>query len=80
MWHTSENGSNIKPAQVDRESSKKYVIVRKNFELIPATEETTEHWRYQEAFIPKESYDIFNQEEDNKANIAYIAMMADIDL
>lgn len=84
MWHTSENGSQEKPIAVDRESSKKYVIVRKDFQQVYDHDEegqiTGYHWRYQEAFVPKEYYDIFDQAETNKADIAYIAMMADIDL
>lgn len=84
MWHTSENGSQEKPAAIDRTSSQKYVIIRKQFEQVPTYDEEGQeigyHWKYLEAFIPKEFYDIFEQVETNKADIAYIAMMADIDL
>ena len=84
MWHTSENGSQKKPAALDRESSQKYVIVRKDFQQVYDHDEegqiTGYHWRYLEAFVPKEIYDIFDQQETNKADIAYIAMMADIEL
>lgn len=84
MWHTSENGSQEKPVLIDRESSKQYVIVRKQFEQVPTLDEegheTGYHWRYLEAFVPKDYYDVFEQEETNKADIAYIAMMTDVEL
>lgn len=83
-WHTSENGSNIKPPAIDDTSSKAYIIVRKQFEEVPTYDEDHQeigtHWRYQELFVPRENYEAFQQAETNKADIAYIAMMADIDL
>lgn len=84
MWHTSENGSNEKPILIDKESSRKYIIVRKQFEQVPTYDEEGHqidfHWRYLEAFIPRESYDVFEQSETNKADVAYIAMMTGIEL
>lgn len=83
-WHTSESGGPEKPPSIDKVSSKDYVIVRKQFEEIPSYDEEGQpigtHWKYLENFVPKESYDSFEQAETNKADIAYIAMMADIDL
>ena len=49
-WYRSSNSNSVKPADVDDTSSKVYVYVRKDFELIPETEENDqvipEHWEY----------------------------------
>ena len=54
MWREVENGSRDKPADVDTTSSKVYVYVRRNFELVPETEDTPTHYRWEEMKIPKE--------------------------
>ena len=58
MWYEAENGENIRPADVDETSSRAYVYVRKNFELIPETEEFPAHYRWEETKIPKEMWEI----------------------
>ena len=57
MWTKSENDSNIKPASVEHSGSG--VIVRKRFELVRATEEMPEHWKYDEIQMTAEQYDIY---------------------
>ena len=91
MWRHAENGSSVKPAEIDRETSKKVIIVRKNFTEVPTIDEDgTEagtHWEWDEISVPREDWEIFESAqtandtaEQNRADIAYIAMMADIDL
>lgn len=80
-WYRSSNSNSVKPADVDDTSSKVYVYVRKDFELIPEMEENDqvipEHWEYMEKKISKEIYPEYAQ---NRADIDYIAFMTDVDL
>ena len=80
-WYRSSNSNSVTPADVDDTSSKVYVYVRKDFELIPETEENDqvipEHWEYMEKKISKEIYPEYAQ---NRADIDYIAFMTDVDL
>lgn len=57
MWTKSENSRPAKPQAV--ETSGNHVILRKSFRLIPATEETQEHWEYLERQLTKEQYDVY---------------------
>lgn len=61
MWRRSENGSLDKPLEIDKESSKKYVYVRKNFEEVPAANETPAHWRWDETKVPKEDWEVYEK-------------------
>ena len=61
MWITAENGSSVKPEALDTASSKKYNYIRKDFVLIEATEETPEHWRWQEKKVLKEDWETYTQ-------------------
>ena len=80
MWYTVENGEPIRPADVDTTSSKAYVYVRKNFELIP--EQVTEmetipaHYRWQEIKIPKEMWEVSRNvfEHESALNDVYDAL------
>lgn len=66
MWYQNENGSQDKPAAVDRETSKVYVYIRRNFRLIEADgEERPAHWVWEEAKISKDALVIY--EEQNEA-------------
>lgn len=59
MWYANENGSAEKPVAVDRDSSKIFVYVRKDFEEVEATDETPAHWKWQEQKIRKEDWTIY---------------------
>lgn len=59
MWRKSENGSLDKPLEIDKESSKKYVYVRKNFEEVPTTDQISAHWRWDETKVPKEDWEVY---------------------
>lgn len=62
MWYKTENGETIRPTDVDTTSSKAYVYVRKNFELVPEqvseTETVPAHYRWEEMKIPKEMWEV----------------------
>lgn len=59
MWYRNENGSSTKPATLDTTSSKIYNYIRKDFELVAATEERDEYWCWQETRIPKEDWALY---------------------
>lgn len=65
MWYKNENGNSLKPAALDTESSRVYVYVRKNFELVAATDDHPEHWQWQEQKIKHEDWAIYQQTIDN---------------
>lgn len=91
MWKRSSNSGSVKPAAVDKELSMTHVYVRKDFEEVPSLDEEGQqvgtHWEYMETTVPVDDWDAFEMAmdaekvgEDNSADIAYIAMMSDIDL
>lgn len=65
MWYTTENSDNIKPSQLDTTSSERWNYVRKDFTLIPETEETPEHWKYMENKILKSDWELYMQVADH---------------
>lgn len=92
MWKLVENSDSVKPAEIDRTSSDAVVYVRKDFVEVPnmdpeGGEGEGTHWKYLENEIAKEDWGSYekalqaeSKSEDNAADIAYIAMMTDIDL
>ena len=58
MWYTVENGNAVRPGDVDTTSSRVYVYVRRNFELVPEIEEIPAHYRWEEMKIPKEMWEV----------------------
>lgn len=60
MWKRCENGSSVKPAALDTTSSKKWNFVRKDFELVAATEEIPEHWAWLENKVSKEDWEVYS--------------------
>ena len=58
MWYDVENGDLIRPAEIDETSSKVYVYVRRNIEIVEATEETPAHYRWQEMKIPRGMWEV----------------------
>ena len=59
MWHKSENSNSTQPAAIDRNSSRVYVYVRKDFVFIEESEDKPAHWEYLEARIRREDWDLF---------------------
>lgn len=84
IWHVSENGSSEKPPSIDKQSSRNYVILRKNFEEVPTYDESGQqvgtHWRYLEQFLNKKLYEEYDKIQNARADIDYISMMTGIDL
>ena len=92
MWKLVENSDSVKPAEIDRTSSDAVVYVRKDFVEVPnmdpeGGEGEGTPWRYLEHAIAQEDWESYekalqaeSKSEDNAADIAYIAMMTDIDL
>jgi hypothetical protein len=58
MWIHSENSDPLKPPA--REASGNYMIIRRNFKSVPASEEISEHWEYEEWQMTKETYDVYS--------------------
>lgn len=67
MWTKSSNSESQKPPVVSIDASG--VIVRKNFQVIPATEEMPEHWQYDEAQMTKEQYDVYEMMQSETSDI-----------
>lgn len=57
MWRESENGDSLKPEAVEKSGD--YVIVRRNFKLVPVTEEIPEHWTWEEWQMTKEQFEVY---------------------
>lgn len=80
MWYMNENGNLDKPAALDKESSKKYVYVRKNFEEVPQSgsgkEAIPAHWMWQEMKIPKADWDVYEKvlSHDSALDDVYAAL------
>ena len=84
MWRLTQNSDSVKPLDVDTESSGKYVYVRKDFEEVPMFDQDGEHigthWQYMENKISKESWDVYELQMRNAADIEYLSMMTDVDM
>lgn len=65
MWYTVENSELVLPAEIDRTSSRNYIYIRKDFEIVEAVPETEDndykpaHYRWQEMKIRKEDWEIY---------------------
>lgn len=59
MFIHTENSDSIKPLEIDANSSQFVTYVRKNFKLIPSTEDRPEHWEYDEWAMSKEQYEVY---------------------
>lgn len=57
MWSRSENGEVVKPSEI--EYSGNNVILRKNFTLIPDTDEMPMHWEYDEWQMTAGEYEVY---------------------
>lgn len=72
------------PNKTDTTSSKVYNYVRKNIveetRTYEGRDEVATIYTYDECKVPKASWDVFLQNEQNTANIDYLAMELGIDL
>ena len=76
-WHKSE--SYVDPVLLDKTSSTKYVIVRRNVEEVEREEdeETVTVYQYDEKMIPREDWDTYESVMDNSSGIFDLAAMVD---
>ena len=61
MWIKSENSDAMKPLKIEQSGNN--VILRKNFRLIPATDEVAEHYEYDEWQMTSEQYEVYQYHE-----------------
>ena len=59
MWRTFENSNSLRPDEL--EINIDTVYVRKDFVLVESSENSCEHWKYQEKQFSKEAYDNYLQ-------------------
>ena len=69
MWHNASNSNNVKPSVVDKSSTTR-VLVRRNFTLVSATEESPAHYEYEECSLTPEEYEM-------QSKIEYLEMMVE---
>lgn len=62
MWRTVENSDSLRPDEL--EINIDTVYVRKDFVLVEASENSCEHWKYQEKQFSKEAYETFLQQKE----------------
>ena len=60
MWYVVENGEDLRPAELDADSSRRYVYERRDIQRVPASGEGEEavpaHYRWEERKTPKEDW------------------------
>ena len=61
MWTRTKNGEGTKPPVKD--TSNGFVIVRRNFNLHPASQEEAEHWEYDEWQMTDAQYEVYSYYE-----------------
>ena len=74
--------SSIRPAAIDTESSKIYNYVRHNIEEEEREEngETVTIYTYEEEKVKKESWDLYEESTQQRADIDFIAACMDVEL
>ncbi len=60
MWYEVENGADLRPAELDVDSSRRYVYERRGIQRVPASvagdEAVPAHYRWEERKTPKEDF------------------------
>ena len=79
-WYKSESA--IMPLETDTESSKEYNYVRRNITEVQREQdgESITMYEYEECKIPKESWGLYLDTVQQRADIDYIATMTDVEL
>lgn len=67
MWIKSENSDALKPAEL--ELSGNSVILRRGFHRIAETDEVPEHWKYEEAQMTQDQYQVYLAMKAEQADI-----------
>ena len=78
MWTKSENADLIKP--LSTEIGRNRVIVRRNFQEIPAAEDMPAHYEWEEWQMTAEQFEVYQEAQRNADIIEYIAMMTDVEI
>lgn len=79
-WYKSESAS--MPLETDTESSKKYNYVRRDIAEVQREQngESITMYEYEECKIPKESWGLYLDTVQQRADVDYIATMTDVEL
>lgn len=79
-WYKSESA--IIPLEIDTESSKQYNYVRRDITEVQREQdgESITMYEYEECKIPKESWGLYLDTVQQRADIDYIATMTDVEL
>lgn len=93
IYRTVEGFQTEKPKELDTESSRTTVYLRRNIEEVPNTDMNGDiadgfHWQYEEARLTKDEYKIYSgiMEENKKikddfqSKIDYLAIMGDVEM
>ena len=82
-WKKVQGSQVEQPSEVDTTSSKTLIYLRKNIKRITVQDELTgssyELWEYDEATMSRDEY-LIQQNNQNRADIDYIAAINDIEL
>ena len=65
MWIKSENGNSEKPPKTENDGCR--VIIRRHYELVPATDEKPEHYEYEEWQMTNSQYEVYQTFEQKVA-------------
>ena len=85
-WTEHDGYQSEMPLEVDTTSSPTTVYLRRNIEEVTETDEqgvAVTHWHYEEAELTTDEYEeykLYKAVEQQRADIDYIAAMADIEL
>lgn len=80
MWREVENATLARPKEVDTESSRAYVYIRRNITLVDESKNgenvVPQHYRWEETKVPRDTWDVCSQvmEHDTALNDVYAAL------
>ena len=77
MWKRSENADSVRPPEIEKSGN--FVIVRRNFTLVEATQGDDgkpEHWEYDEWQMTFDEYEMYELEQQ-KADVDYLLMITE---
>lgn len=68
MWRKTENSEAVRPPE--KELCGDSAIIRRNYHRVAGTEETSEHWTYEEWQMSAEQYEVYQAFETQVAEQA----------
>ena len=78
MWNKSENDNQVKPEALDAKTSREYIYIRKDFELIQATADRPAHWEYMEARIRRDDWELFTELMEHAQELSVLSENSDM--